>query len=283
MSGQAPQFVGKVALTCPHCGFKQLESPYAKSTFCRKCGGHYEPGKPPAPKKSDGSSFLERVGQLFNPQKTREITCFDCGAVQTISASSTSSLCPRCSTYIDVSDFRINTPFSRLIQTQGVVRIEAKADVTSSKVACREAYIEGKLRGNLLCTGTAYVDYEGKISGSLEAKHVQIKKGCDAEFIRTIKARSIEIAGKISANLRIDGVVKILKRGRLEGGVYARSIIVEKGGVFLGELSIGQPAEPVQPELEAAPIAVEPAAIPAPPPLPPKKAKQDAQPDLGLL
>ena len=156
-----------------------------------------------------------------------------------------------------MSDFRINTPFSRLIQTQGVVKIEAKADVTSPKLACREAYIEGKLRGNMLCTGTVYVDYEGKIPGTLEAKHVLIKKGCNVEFVRTIKARSIEIAGQISANLQIDGTVKILKRGRLDGSVYARSIVVEKGGIFLGELSIGQSPEPMQAELEV------PADVPA--------------------
>lgn len=280
MSGQTPQSAGKVALTCPHCGFKQLESPYAKSTFCRKCGEHYEPGKRKPILRNERPSLLERVGKLLSRQKTREITCFDCGAVQTVSSSSTSSLCPQCSAYIDLSDFKINTAFSRMIQTQGTVTLGSKADVTSSKIACREAYVEGKLRGNLFCTGTAYIKYKGKVSGSVEARHIAIAKRTHVEFVRTVKARSIEIAGTVSANLQINGTVKIAKRGRLEGTVHAKAIVVEKGGIFLGELIIGQTAM-VQPELRPAAKAD---AIESPKkPLPkPQSAQDNRQPDLGL-
>ncbi|MDD5350210.1 MAG: polymer-forming cytoskeletal protein [Chthoniobacteraceae bacterium] len=240
MSGQTPPSAGKVALTCPHCGFKQLESPYTKSTFCRKCGEYYEPGKAKPVLRNEHPSLLARVSKFLARNKTREITCFDCGAVQTVSSSSTSSICPQCSAYIDLSDFKINTAFSRMVQTQGTVTIGAKADVTSSKVACREALLEGKLRGNLLCTGTATIKYKGKISGSVEAKHILVAKRSDVEFVRVLKAKSVEIAGKVSANLHIDGIVTITKRGRLDGTVYARGIVVEKGGIFLGELVIGQ-------------------------------------------
>ena len=275
MSGPKPQSAGKVALTCPHCGFKQLESPYTKSTFCRKCGEHYEPGKTKPILRRKSPSLLARVSEFLSRQKTREITCFDCSAVQTVSSSSTSSLCPQCSAYIDLSDFKINTPFNRMIQTQGTVKIGSKADVTSSKIACREAYLEGKLRGNLFCTGKARVKLKGKITGAVEAREIEIAKRCEVEFVRPLKAKSIEIAGKISANLHIDGTVKITKKGRLEGTVYARGIVVEKGGVFLGELIIGR-ASLRQPELTLQkPAASKPAR-------PPRPAAQDGQPDLGL-
>ena len=36
-----PKQPEKINADCPHCGFSQLESAYAKSTFCRKCGQHY--------------------------------------------------------------------------------------------------------------------------------------------------------------------------------------------------------------------------------------------------
>ncbi len=250
MSGQTPSSAGKVALTCPHCGFKQLESPYTKSTFCRKCGEYYEPGKAKPVLRNEHPSLIERVGKFLARNKTREITCFDCGAVQTVSSSSTSSICPQCSAYIDLSDFKINTAFSRMVQTQGTVTIGAKADVTSSRVACREALVHGKLRGNLFCTNTATIKYKGKISGSVEAQHIVVVKHSEVEFVRVIKAKSIEIAGKVPANLHIDGTVKITKHGRLEGTVHAKGIVVEKGGVFLGELVIGQSAF-VQQELVA--------------------------------
>ena len=274
MPDPTPPSAGKVALTCPHCGFKQLESPYTKSTFCRKCGQHYEPGD--AKPIVQSPSLLERVGKMLVGSKTREITCFDCGTVQTISRSSTSSICPQCSAYIDLSDFKITTVFSRMIQTQGIVTIGPKADVTSSKVACREAVVEGKLRGNLLATGDVTVRYKGKISGSLEARHIFFAKGCETECVRVVKAKKVEVAGKVSANLRIEGPLKITKRGRLEGSVYATGIEVEKGGIFLGELVIGQSDTFVQQELPA-----------PPPPLPKKPANPfrrpaPGQPDLPL-
>ena len=279
MSGQTPQSAGKVARTCPQCGFKQLESPYAKSTFCRKCGEHYEPGKTKPILRNERPSLLSRVGAFLSRQKTRDITCFDCAAIQTVSSSSTSSICPQCSAYIDLSDFKINTAFSRMIQTQGTVTIGAKADVTSSKVACREAYVQGKLRGNLFCTGTANVKWKGKISGSVEAKHIVIVKRSEVEFVRTLKARSIEIAGKVSANLQVDGTVKIAKRGWLEGNVHAKGIVVEKGGVFLGELIIGPPSLN-QPELPATTNPVKNPSLRVP--KPPKTPPQGGQADLGL-
>lgn len=200
---------------------------------------------------------MERMGQFLSGKKTREITCFDCGAVQTVSSSSTSSLCPQCSAYIDLTDFKINTAFSRMIQTQGTVTIGPKADVTSSKVACREALVEGKLRGNILCTGDVTIRYKGKMSGSVEARHILVAKGSDVDGVRMFKAKSVEIAGKIAVNLQIDGLVKITKRGYLIGDVRARGITIDKGGVFFGELEIGppppEPTENAEPSPESPP------------------------------
>jgi len=280
VSGQTSPSAGKVALTCPHCGFKQLESPYTKSTFCRKCGEYYEPGKAKPVLRNERPSLVARVSQFLARKKTREITCFDCGAVQTVSSSSTSSICPQCSAYIDLSDFKINTAFSRMIQTQGMVTIGAKADVTSSKVACREALVQGKLRGNLFCTNTATVKYKGKISGSVEARNIVVAKRSEVEFVRVVKAKAIEVAGTVSANLHIDGIVKITKHGRLEGTVHAKGIVVEKGGIFLGELVIGQSAF-VQQELVA---VAHPAAKNGEKPAskPEKKPPSDGQEDLPL-
>ena len=279
MSGQKPQSAGKVARTCPQCGFKQLESPYAKSTFCRKCGEHYEPGRAKPILRNERPSFIARVGAFLSRHKTRQITCFDCAAIQTVSSSSSSSICPNCSAYIDLSDFKINTVFSRVIQTQGTVMINSKADVTSSKVACREACLKGKLRGNLLCTGTAHIKWKGKISGSLEAGHIAIAKRSEVEFVRIVKARSMEIAGSVSANLQVDGTVKITKRGRLSGSVHAKGIVVEKGGIFQGELVI-TPTSLAQPALSPAASSVR--KQPGKPAKQPEAPPRDVQPDLGL-
>lgn len=84
--------------------------------------------------------------------------------------------------------------------------------------------------------------------GALEVKELVIEKRSDVEIVRPVKARAVEINGKVSARLHVDGQVVIKKKGWLEGTIYARSIVVEKGGVFLGELFIGE-QEMSQPEL----------------------------------
>jgi cytoskeletal protein CcmA (bactofilin family) len=60
----------------------------------------------------------------------------------------------------------------------------------------------------------------------------------------------VEVNGRLSARLYCDGTVMINKGGHLEGTLYAKAITVEKGGIFSGELFIGQkdPSQPMQAE-----------------------------------
>ena len=248
MSSQAPQTAGKVTVECPHCHFKQLESPFAKSTFCRKCSEHFDLGKSVPEPRETRTTLLARVSEFFGGKTTRDVTCFGCGAVQTVSSSAKSSICPQCSAYIDLSDFKISSTFSRSVETQGRVHVTSKGDVTSAKISCGEAYIEGKLRGNLVCTGEATIRMKGKLLGALEVRNLVFDKKCEVEIIRPIKAQAVEVSGKVSARLHVDGTVTITKKGWLEGTIYAKGINVEKGGVFMGELVIGK-HEFSQPEL----------------------------------
>ena len=253
MASNTPKQAEKVSADCPHCGFSQLESAFAKSTFCRKCGQHYSIEKLLAKEVASlkGPSIFDRLSKMVAGEKVRDICCFSCGHRQQVSSAAQSSICPQCSSYVDVRDFKIAGPFGRSIQTQGEVVISAKADVTSAKIACAAAVIEGKLRGLLVCTGAARVKIQGKFLGNIEAHLLVIEKKADVEFVRVVKAQGVEIHGKVSANITCDGGVTIAAGGALEGTVHARSINVEKGGIFSGELFIGQ-EELMQAELPGA-------------------------------
>ena len=78
-----------------------------------------------------------------------------------------------------------------------------------------------------------------KVLGAVETPKLIVEKKCDCEMLRPVKVQSAEINGRISARLYCQGQVKILKGGTLEGTLYAKSIVVEKGGIFSGELFIG--------------------------------------------
>jgi cytoskeletal protein CcmA (bactofilin family) len=242
----------KISADCPHCGFSQLESPYAKSTFCRKCGQHYSIEKLLSKEVESvkGPSFFDKISKMVSGEKIRKVRCFSCNHQQEVSTSAQSSLCPSCGSYIDLRDLKISGPFGRSIQTQGEIHITSKGDVTSAKVACGTAIIEGKLRGTLQCTGVAHVKMSGKILGAIDAYELFIDKRSDVEFVRTVKVHTIQINGKVSARIKSETGVTINKGGYLEGTVYAKSISIEKGGVFSGELFIGQ-QELEQPDLLA--------------------------------
>jgi cytoskeletal protein CcmA (bactofilin family)/predicted RNA-binding Zn-ribbon protein involved in translation (DUF1610 family) len=249
-SQNTPKQPEKVSADCPHCGFSQLESVYAKSTFCRKCGQHYSIEKLLAKEVTSlkEPSIFDKLSKMVSGEKLRVICCFSCGHKQQVSSAAQSSQCPHCSSYIDLRDFKIAGPFGRSIQTQGEVLILPKGDVTSSKIACGSALIEGKLRGNLSCTGEVRVKCQGKLLGGVEAQHLVIDRKANVDFVRPVKVQSMEIQGKASARIMCDGYVSIAKGGSLEGVVYAKAINVEKGGIFSGELFIGQ-QQLTQPDL----------------------------------
>lgn len=243
MAGSAPKTAGKISVECPYCGFKQLESVFAKTTYCRKCSEHFnlekEGHNAPPPPGAQEESIFTRFSRLLRREQIRTIHCFGCHKPQQVSSFAKSSICPHCSAYIDLRDFKISTTFSRSIETQGTIAIGSGGDVTSTKVLCGNAIIKGKIHGSLICTGTTRVKAKGRLLGSIDSQMLVIEKGSNVEFVRAIKAGTAEINGKISARIMAD-VVKIGATGALEGIVYAKSISVEKGGIFHGELFIGQ-------------------------------------------
>jgi cytoskeletal protein CcmA (bactofilin family) len=183
---------------------------------------------------------MQRFDALWKSKRTRVIECFDCHRKQEVSGAATSTICPSCSAHIDLSNYKIATSFSRSIRTIGDVHVTAKGDLSSSSVRCRRAVIEGRLRGNLDSAGPIIIYASGKIPGKLSASEMVIEKRAEVQFFRRVRVGSIEIWGRMSGEIVANGMVTIRKNGALEGNVTAKSINVEKGGVFSGQLVIGR-------------------------------------------
>ncbi|MEO6786799.1 MAG: polymer-forming cytoskeletal protein [Chthoniobacteraceae bacterium] len=231
----------KMSAVCPHCGFTQEESVVAKSTFCRKCQEHYSLERALAGERSivKAPSLFSKLSRMVLGEREREVCCFACGHKQVLSTSAQSTMCPGCGAYMDLRDFKITSPFGRSVQTAGEVHIAPNGDVTSTRLMCGSAFIEGSLRGSIVCTGRARVKIKGRFTGMLDAQHMAVEKGGDIEFVRLVRTKIFEVNGKARARVVADKVI-IGKTGWLEGTVYARAITVEKGGVFSGDLNIGQ-------------------------------------------
>ena len=254
----AKSLPAKVSVECPHCGFKQQEYAAAKSTMCRQCGGAFSPTAAPklevrfrptvsasaskeqAPAAAeDGGSIFRKLEGFWGKQRSSVVECFDCKAKQEVTSAASSTTCPKCSAHLDLRDYKITTSFSRAIRTHGEVHVTSKGDLSSSSVVCRSALIEGKLRGNLHCAGTATINYSGKIPGRLTADHVLVDRRAEVQFFRRVGVKSIEIRGHMTGEVAAETVVVIHRNASLDGNVTAKSISVEKGGVFTGQLVIG--------------------------------------------
>ena len=61
----------------------------------------------------------------------------------------------------------------------------------------------------------------------------------DVQFFRSVHVKSIEIRGHMIGEVVADTVVVIHRNASLVGNVTAKSISVEKGGMFTGQLIIG--------------------------------------------
>jgi cytoskeletal protein CcmA (bactofilin family) len=183
---------------------------------------------------------MQRLDGLWKSKRTRVIECFDCHRKQEVSGAATSTICPSCSAHIDLSDYKITTSFSRSIRTTGEVHVTTKGDLSSSSVRCRRAVIEGRLRGNLDSAGPIIVNTSGKILGRVSASEMVIEKRAEVQFFRRVRVGTIEIRGRMSGEIVANGMVTIRKNGALKGHVTAKSINVEKGGAFSGQLVIGK-------------------------------------------
>jgi cytoskeletal protein CcmA (bactofilin family)/DNA-directed RNA polymerase subunit RPC12/RpoP len=237
----------KASVECPHCGFKQMEYVAAKSTICRQCGRSFSPSAPkPGLKLKDESSAPEELSlhrkfeAIWSRQRNRLVSCFECKRKHEVSDAATSTNCPGCSAHIDLRDYKITTSFSRTIRTRGDVHLTSKGDLSSTSVICNSAIIEGKVRGNLECEDSMTINLVGKIPGRIGAQHLIVERKSDIQCFRRVRVTNIDIKGRMSGEIVATGSVTIHKTGTLEGNVTAKSLAIEKGGMFSGQLVIGQ-------------------------------------------
>jgi len=209
------------------------------------------PGPLPAGPKEP--TLFEKVEGLLGVQRTFVARCFECNGRREVGRNATSTICPLCGAYIDLQDYKIVGSYSRSIRTRGSLVITPKGDLNSNRAICETAEIQGHMRGSLICATVLRIKLKGKLSGSLESKHVIIDKKSEVELVRPLRGELIEVEGAMSGRILSSGKVVVKKGGVLRGTVNAKSFLVDRGGEFSGEMSIGQPTMVQGDLLKAAP------------------------------
>ncbi len=148
---------------------------------------------------------------------------------------------------MDLQDVIVDRSVSRVICTQGDLRITAKGSLASTRALVGNALVEGSVEGSLIARDCIQVKSVGVIRGILHARQIEFAKKSRVKLLNSTHASTVEIHGDVEGEIHATGSVIVHKRGRLAGRVFARGFRVDKGGEFHGSLQIGGVIPPERP------------------------------------
>jgi cytoskeletal protein CcmA (bactofilin family) len=219
----------KATLSCPQCGQQQLVARTAFSAVCKQCGLYLRVQDllAPAPKVAKAA-----------PEQKR-IACFDCQAEFDVPAGAQSTMCKRCSTYIDLHNYDIANAVSRNFRTKGSFVIQPAGYVFNTEAVVADAVIKGRFIGKLVAERTLTIYSSAEIKGTLTAARLIIPASNVFRWNGELTVDTAEIEGELIANLTARFSILVKSRGRLFGAVKTRSLTAEQGGVLVGAARIG--------------------------------------------
>ena len=200
----------------------------------------------PSKKMSEKATFSrhEAVGsQLENllhsaTHEGRPMTCFHCGKDSFVPSQAYSSQCKHCGMYTNLEDIVLNPLNKRtLVRTQGDVLVEALASVSQCRVFCRNAWIQGRFRGDIFCLGELKIDSDNEIRGKVKARSLRIAKQAKVVFTEEVEVEELWVEGEMIGSVRCGGVVTLRTGAVLLGDVVAASLEIPYGAVHQGIFS----------------------------------------------
>ncbi|MBX3731672.1 MAG: polymer-forming cytoskeletal protein [Verrucomicrobiae bacterium] len=220
----------QIQVVCPNCGNGQLEPRRAISTTCRKCRQHL------------------LVQELLNPRLApapapallhahRRVTCFDCGTEMDVPVAARSSMCKRCSSYLDFQDYSIASTISKSFKTKGRFVVEKNGYVFNTEVLAGEIVIRGRILGKLTAERTLTVHSNAEIQGTFKAPLLVIPADNCFHTRETLRVTSVEIFGELVGSIRAERTVFLRATGSVFGNLHAHSLVVEEGAVLVGQIS----------------------------------------------
>lgn len=218
---------------CPKCGAHQIEIEGFVSTICSACGYGF------AEEDAHRQIFKNLNGK--NGENHREdilVHCYRCGTEHLVPHNSTKTQCPNCGAIISLVDRVITSPTSEVIDIRADLWIEFNGSLFSPMAICRNAEIEGRFAGILICEGRLHWFGSGNYPAQFRAQEVLVASDAKISCPHTIQAGRMIVRGLLEANVAVNGTLHILKKAILRGDVVAKSIQVDSGGVLEGNMKI---------------------------------------------
>lgn len=131
---------------------------------------------------------------------------------------------------------------SRVLDTRGHVFIGSEGHLSSSWIVCQSARVEGKVSGTLRVESELVLQARASMSCKISAQRLVVERGHSGEIFPKIQVGEALIHGTLTASILCGGELRIARGARFYGDVIARSLIVEKGGSFIGACAISADA-----------------------------------------
>jgi cytoskeletal protein CcmA (bactofilin family) len=147
-------------------------------------------------------------------------------------------MCKRCSAYIDLLDYEISSAVSKNFRTKGTFILQPKGYVFNTEAVVGEAVIRGKFIGKLIAERSLTLHSTAEIKGTFTSGCLIIPASNHFHWKDQIKVGAAEISGELVASLKAEAGIRVKVGGRLFGDIEAPSVVVEGGGVLVGEARI---------------------------------------------
>jgi cytoskeletal protein CcmA (bactofilin family) len=172
------------------------------------------------------------------------IACFDCGTELAVSPSAQSTMCKRCSSYVDLADYKIAHSVSKNFRTKGTLVIEESGYLFNSETTASRVVLKGRFIGKLKSEGPLEIHPKAKINGTLFAGVLVIPPETVFTWPDTVEADRADIAGELIGDLHCLSTATLRAGARVFGNVTAGGLVIEDGAVLLGQVQVKPPAAP---------------------------------------
>jgi cytoskeletal protein CcmA (bactofilin family) len=202
---------------------------------CPTCGGNHEGSAECLFALDERFGDRWRAGLVSGWQPRQEsVACFDCGTHLNVAVGAQSTMCKKCSSYIDLCDYNVEATVYKRFRTAGCLTVAERAAVHDTDALVGDAILKGRFIGKLKVQGSLTLYSTAQIKGKFKADKLVIPAGELIRWPGTLEVGSADVSGEVVGDLRAAASIVLRPTARLFGNIRALHLVVERGAVFVG-------------------------------------------------
>ena len=228
---------------------KAAQRAAGKGTRVHREAGAEPPPQPPAPPpepKAVPQGDRKRIGHTAQPAR-HDIVCYECGFSFLLTGQLRSTYCPKCRTILEAGEQVIDSEWTGVVKTIGVVKIAGTGVFRDGRIAASNVVLAGRIAGGkVFVSGRFEVCPGGTFKPeAVDARNVVIGGGAVVEIGEELLLKNVEVYGELRASINASGIVTIKSGGLLRGRLTGHHLVVEDGGGLNAAIAVTPETAPV--------------------------------------